>query len=127
MRSLHTYPTLATALATFARAARSAVAQQAPGCCNTPAVVPTRSSCCLQSQVDVIPHQCCQDVRQCSPCLLLTAVCKLHMQPEVAAGARAAAQAAGLLPAAKRQRAAVLRKRSASHAPGTQQVLLQHQ
>lgn len=48
------------------------------------------------------------------------------MQPEVAAGARAAAQAAGLLPAAKRQRAAVPRKRSASHAPGTQQVLLQY-
>jgi hypothetical protein len=30
MRSLHTYPTLATALAAFARAARSAVAQQVP-------------------------------------------------------------------------------------------------
>ena len=47
------------------------------------------------------------------------------MQPEVAAGAKAAAQAAGLLPAAKRQRAAPSRKRTASSAPGTQQVLLQ--
>ena len=34
MRSLHTYPTLATALATFAQAARSAIAQQVPARCS---------------------------------------------------------------------------------------------
>lgn len=62
MRSLHTYPTLATALATFARAARSAIAQQVPACCST-------SGLKLRLHIERTRHTVCKSVwPQCHQC-----------------------------------------------------------
>lgn len=180
MRSLHTYPTLATALATFAKATRSAVAQQVlvaksatdsqsavgdrfPSRCSSQNLLqplalvtvqrshakPSRCAFLADSTwlpVDLLGPQRDQTHASSSPTdacsqLVFTphdklhyifTLCSLHfawatvdeccMQPEVAADAVAAAQAAELLPPAKRQRAAPARRPPASPAPQGQQL-----